>query len=311
MSNNLHKNILSTIVYYDILEYPLTSFEIWKYLISWNMEHITYNRGSGITLADVIKELEEGELKKYLDEYRGFYFLKGRKRLVKERIERNKISEKKFRIIKRAVWWLRFVPFIRMIAVTGRMAMKNADWKSDLDLFIVLKSGHIFTGRILSTGLVHILGIRRYGKKIANRICLNYFITDESLEISLKDLFSSSEYSFIVPVFGWEIFRRFQEKNMWIKKYRINYIPQERAGWKLVEDSFSSKLIREAGKLIFNAGFVENFLKKFQMNRITRDPRTHKTGSFVAANDRELVFLPEPQGPKIFSLFEERLKKIV
>jgi hypothetical protein len=311
MQTELSKNILATVVYYDILDYPLTSFEIWKYLISYNTKHIAYSKKDEITLADVIKELENDEIKKNLEEYQGFYFLKGRKELAKERKERNKISEKKFKIIKRAVWWLRFVPFIRTIAVTGRMAMKNADWKSDLDLFVVIKSGHIFTGRMLVTGLVHILGIRRYGKKIANRVCLNYFVTDESLEISLKDLFSSSEYSFIVPVFGWEVFRHFKEKNMWIKNYRINYIPQEGAGWKLVEDSFSSKLIRGAGELIFNIGFVENLFKKFQMNRITKDPRTYKTGSYVTANDRELVFLPEPQGPKIFSLFEEKLKKIV
>lgn len=317
MQNKLSKNVLATITYYDIFDYPLTSFEIWKYLISWNVEneiHLPdrqiYEDNDKIALKDIMKELGSMELKNHLDECRGFYFIKGRKELVGQRIERGKISEKKFKIIKRAAWLLRFAPFVRMISITGRMAMKNADQKSDLDFIVALEKEHIFTGRIFVTAITHILGIRRHGEKIANRICLNYFITDESLEISLKDLFSSSEYSFAIPIFGWEVFRDFQEKNSWIKNYRPNFELQEIANWKMLKDSSFSKFARKIGEILFGLIFIEHTFKKFQMNRISSDPRTHKTGSFVTANDNELIFLPKPQGPKVFLKFKEKMEKV-
>jgi len=307
--NFLAKNIIATVIYYDILNYPLTSFEIWKYLIS--SQETRKSEQKKVSLFDVIKNLENEELRQYFEEYQGFYFLRGRKKLVEQRIERNKISENKFRIIKKAVWFLRFSPFIRMIAVTGRIAMKNADKKSDLDLLIALKKNRIFIGRILATAIVHILGIRRYKNKITDRICLNYFITNKSLEISLKDLFSSSEYFFAVPVFGWETFRDFHKKNDWIRNYRPNFEPRCINSLKLIEDSNFSKFTRKAGEILIGWNFIENIFKKIQTKRIDRDPRTHKAGSFVTASNNELVFLPNPQGPEVFSIFEEKMRKMI
>lgn len=307
--NDLSKNILSTIVYYDCLDYPMTAFEVWKYLIR-NQEAGNSDQEEKNSLLDIMNCLEKDDLKKFVEEYRGFYFLKGRRDLVEKRLENNKISEEKLKIIRRVVWFLRFVPFMRMVAITGRVAMKNAEKSSDLDLLIVLKHGHIFTGRILATLLVHLLGKRRYGKKIKDRICLNYFITTKSLEISSQDLFSSSEYFFARPVFGFKVFRKFQMKNGWIKNYRPNYNVSDLAERCLVKDSFFSKKIRKVGEKIFGWEFLENMLKKWQMKRIAKDPRTHKNGSMVEAGDEALIFLPEPQGPEVFEKFQRKMEEL-
>lgn len=313
MQENLSKNILSTIVYYDCLDYPMTAFEVWKYLLTIpNFQFPITNENENSrkhSLLEIIEELEKDDLKKFTEEYRGFYFLKGQSGLVERRLENNKISEEKLKIIRKVVWFLRFVPFMRMAAITGRVAMKNAEKSSDLDLLIVLKHGRIFTGRILTTFLVHILGKRRYGKKIKDRICLNYFITTKSLEISNQDLFSSSEYFFARPVFGFKVFRKFQIKNSWIKNYRPNYSVSDLAETCLVKDGFFSKKIRKVGEKICGFKFLENILKKWQMKRIAKDPRTHQAGSMVEAGDEALIFLPEPQGPEVFEKFQEKLEE--
>src|SRR3989339_857741 len=269
MERVLSRNILSTLIYYDLLDYPLTSFEIWRYLLSRNAE-------SEVSLVDVVKELEGEEVKKYTEEYQGYYFLKGRKDLVEQRLERNKISEKKFKKILKIAKWLRLVPFVRMIAVTGTVAMKNADKKSDLDLLIVLKQGRIFIGRTLVTLLTHLLGARRYGEKITDRICLNYFITTGSLEIELKDVFSASEYAFARPVYGKEPFKKFQKANGWIKDFMPNYQVDETEGMKILGDSWVVGAVRDFGEVIFGFDFLESWLKGWQTERIARDPRTHR-----------------------------------
>jgi len=306
--NSLSQNILATIAYYDVSDYPLTVFELWKYLISDQQSVSSDQKKNKIMLVDIVSELETEDLKKRIETYRGYYFLPGRKNLVAQRIERNKISERKYRIIRRVARFLRFVPFVKMILVTGRVAMKNADKKSDLDLLICLEKGRIFTGRTLVTLVTQLLGRRRYGKKITNRICLNYFITTESLEIEMQDLFASSEYFFAVPLFGFDIFQEFQRKNSWIAKYHENYTPDSVANLKLITDSYFSKLLRGIGEKVLDFDFLEQKLKAWQTKRIGLDPRTNRPGSMIVANDDSLVFLPEPQGPKVFEKFKERME---
>ena len=50
---------------------------------------------------------------------------------------------KKVMLFSMIAWVLRFVPFVRMIGVTGGLAMKNANAKSDWDLLLVIKYGKI------------------------------------------------------------------------------------------------------------------------------------------------------------------------
>ncbi|MDR3558823.1 MAG: hypothetical protein P4L62_01180 [Candidatus Pacebacteria bacterium] len=308
MTNGLSKKILATIIYYDILDYPLTSFEVWKYLLAVNGEQESVNnKKEKMSLAEVMKELESEDLQKHTEEYRGFYFLKGRRDLVAQRLERNKISERKLKKIQQTVFWLRMAPFVRMAAVTGRVAMKNATRKSDLDLLIALKNNRIFTGRLLVTLLVHALGRRRHGSKMTDRICLNYFITDGSLEIGSHDIFSAHEYSFTVPVFGGEVFQEFQKENSWIAEHKPAFAPDVVLGIKILEDTSWVRAVREFGEKIFNSDKLEARLKKWQMDRIVADPRTYQKGSGVTAGSDALVFLPDPQGPRVYEKYRERV----
>jgi hypothetical protein len=175
---------------------------------------------------------------------------------------------------------------------------------------VVLKHGKIFTGRIIITLIVHILGKRRHDGRIADRVCLNYFITTKSLEINLKDIYSSSEYSFILPIFGFKIFRKFQMKNRWIRNYKVNYDIDEIANLKMLKDVHLIKFIRKIGERILSFDFIEKALKGWQINRISKNPKTHQPGSIIIANDESLIFLPEPQGPIIYEKFKEKLSSL-
>jgi len=97
MPSDLSKNILATLAYYDVMDYPMTAFELWKQLFRVNKsdsEKKEQNK-TAPTLLEVFDELKREKIGSLTEEYRGFYFLKGRKSLVEQRIKRNKISEKK------------------------------------------------------------------------------------------------------------------------------------------------------------------------------------------------------------------------
>lgn len=309
MFAGLAKNILSTIIYYDILDYPMTAFEVWKYL---DTSKGVGTEGDIPKLGDVVKELEDENLEKQIEQFRGFYFLSGRRELVEKRLEKNKLSERKFKIIKKVVSVLRFLPYVRMVAVTGTVAMKNAGRGSDLDLLIVLKHGRIFFGRTLVTGLVHFMGKRRYGGKISDRICLNCFLTDESLESRLKDSFSSSEYFFAVPIFGQKIFWEFQDRNDWIKNFKTNFYPQSMVNLKMLCEAGRARQVRRGLEKIFNLAVfdgLEKRLEKWQIERIVKDPRTKEAGSIIMADPEALIFFHRAHSLEMDKLFQKRLSK--
>jgi predicted nucleotidyltransferase len=309
MPDKLDKNILATIIYYNGLEYPLTAFEVWKYLIRTDY-YANDDKVIQTTLAGIIKQLHGKGLKAYIENQSGFYFFKGQNYLVKKRIENNKISAGKINKLVRIAKWLRLIPFVKMIGVTGALAMKNAKPKSDLDILIVFEYGKIWTGRTLVTLFLHAIGKRRHGTKIVDRVCLNFFVTDNSLEIITKDLFSASEYMFLFPLYGLPIYERFQIKNQWIRTMKPSYAPSELPPLKTFSDSILSKSIRTVGEKILSAEWLENWLKKVEKKRIMQNPKTHQEGSMVYADDNALIFLPKPHGPKVFEQFKENVSKL-
>jgi len=306
MSSNLSKHILATVAYYDVMDYPMTAFEIWKHLliISGEEEKEKY------LLVDVIFELEGDKLKRFIANEKGFYFLKDRQGLAEERIRRNKISEFKFKRILKKAKILRFFPFIRAVAVSGRMAMKNAQEKSDWDLFIILKEGKLWTGRAIITFLLQILGLRRNNNKTRDRFCLNHFIISGS-EVSIKDVFSSNEYAFLIPIYGFSQFLQFQKINNWVKKIKPNFF-FENNNRKRIEDSFFSKTVKIFLEKILGFSWMEIRVKKWQIEKIKKNPKTHQDGSMIIYGNEELAFWPnfKNQGPQIFSKFKERLSEI-
>lgn len=312
MEKCLSKNILSTIAYYDVLEYPMTAFEIWKYLIKSQgaKSNDQYEEDKNYSLSEVIFELEAEEVKKYICEFRGFYFLRGRENLVEKRIEKNKISNVKLKKARNIIFWLRLIPFVKMIAVAGRVGAKNSQRGSDIDMLIIFKHGKIFTGRFLSTFLIHFLGQRRHRDKIANRICFNHFVTDE-LSISVQDLYSSHNYVFVAPLYGGDFFGEFLKKNQWIKNYRPNFLSIN-DNLKVVKDSYFSKATRLFLEKIFSPNWIEEKLKIWQSKKIQKNPLTQRKGGMIICCETELAFWPdfENQGPKIFEKFQENLEKI-
>lgn len=303
----LSKNILATVAYYDGMNYPLTSFEVWSLMLKLGGRE----EERKFSLAEVIEEMEKGSVSRLIEGRNGFYFLKGRANLVEERIERNKVSDQKLRKIIRGGSFLRFIPFLEMIAVSGRVAMKNSVPKSDLDILIAFKKGHIFLGRFFTVLLLGILGERRHDDKIKDKICLNHFVSDE-FEISVKDIFSSHEYVFLIPLFNFEAYGKFMKKNEdWILRYRPNFGNEVRGSREIVDTVFS-KNFRKIGEIVFGSMWLEKFLKKIQTEKIENNPKTKTKGSVIIYSEKELAFWPEfeKHGPRIFEKFQEKLSDL-
>ena len=213
----LKKAVLSTLAYADIFDYPLKKEEIWRFLLS----DIRYQI---LDVSKGLKELPE------VSQKNNFYFLKEREHLVLLRKKRERWSRKKLKIAKQVARCLKLIPTIKMVAVTGALAMENSNENDDIDLLIITSKSRLWLTRLLAVLLVELIAKRRHpaDKEVKDKICLNMFLDEGHLEVPKKeqDLFSSHEVCQLKVL--WDkngIYQKFLKANLWSKKFLPNWKP--------------------------------------------------------------------------------------
>ena len=202
---------MASLIYHDIFDFPLTASE----LIHWSV-------GKDGILEKLITPTIETK--------KGFYFIKGKEGIIYKRILRERISERKIKIAKKAASILKIIPSIKMLAITGALSMKNASEDSDVDFLIVTKKGSLWTTRLITLVMLTILRfpMRKFGdKNQKDKLCLNMWLDEGVLvwDKEKRNIFTSHEIAQIRPLIDKdETYRKFIKKNSWIKKYWPNAI---------------------------------------------------------------------------------------
>lgn len=169
------------------------------------------------------KKISQDYLKKNFSNKGKLWTIKGREENFEKTGQKLITSKKYLLFAKKYISFLRLMPYVRGLSICNTVSFFAADQKSDIDLFIIVKKGHIWTARFFITLMLQFLGVRRHGKKIAKRLCLSFFVDEENLDLSkIKldfDPFLAFWTSAQVPIFGKKIFEKFAEKNRnWVKK---------------------------------------------------------------------------------------------
>ena len=307
----LEKSILATIVYYDTLNLPLTQMEIFKYLIKITPEQ----KLSKINLFNIITLLESKELKRFIESKNGFYFLKGREKLIKQRIKKQKITEQKWKIAKRIIWIMQSIPFLKGVIISGSIAMGNAKKESDIDVLIITSKNRIWTTRAITTLLLHLLKRRRHNNLTKDRICLNHYITEKSLNIIHRSLYNAQTYAHLIPVLELENFnlKKFYQKNKWIKNYLFFIFSEKNLIFRKSKHSLLLNFFRKSLEYILEnplGDLLEKITKIIQVFRIKRDKLTYAKGGRIVINDMELEFHPKSPEKIIIENYNKKMKEL-
>ncbi len=323
--NFLEKAILATIVYYDVLERPLTGWEVFKYLIKLsevrplkrNLSEVTTIRGRTSTpdLNKVLDVLENGsELGKYIGQKNGFYFLKGRQKIIKQRVERQIIADRKWKKARRLIRFLQLIPYIRLVAVSGSLAMNNTKEESDIDLLIISKAGRIWTCRAFTTLFIHLIGQRRHNSLTKDRFCLNHYITSHSLKIPWQSLYNAQTYAHLVLIYQEKgLYRKFQKANQWIGEYLVNYPIAEKGYLTTVKSIKFFGLIRRFREWTLDTWYgniLESLFRRIQRRKIKKEPLTYKKGGRVVFNDEQLEFHPDSPEKRILEKYNQKMGEL-
>ncbi|MDP3899719.1 MAG: hypothetical protein Q8Q23_01415 [bacterium] len=260
--DNINQAIYQTLAYFDIFEYPLTGWEVYKYL--W--------RGSlrdDVSFFAVRSALDNSEKVERKD---GFYFLKGKENLIQTRKRRQVISAQKYRRAGKIIKWLSLLPFIEMIAVSNSLAYENARAESDIDLFIITAPGHIWTARFYAALLLKLFHLRPQGSDRADKFCLNFFVSTDGLDLQKLTLTDDIYFQYwiaqLYPVY--DRARNYQDlifANGWLKK-NLSIERCISGRYRRVKNNSAMNALKSILASLNNFSFIELILQNIQEKKM-------------------------------------------
>ncbi|MDQ2693309.1 MAG: hypothetical protein M3Y68_14830 [Chloroflexota bacterium] len=206
MPDDSHKTIssaiLETVAYADIFDHPLTAPEIHRYLcgVAVPIEN----------LRDVLKNIEG------LVQIGDHFMLPGREEIIPIREKREARSQKLLPVALSYGRMLGSSPFIRMVALTGSLAVLNVSKTDDFDYMLVAAPGRVWMARAFA------LLINRFAKRFGHTICPNLIVSRNCLQWPLHDLYSARELCQMIPISGMDVYHELIQVNAWARDFLPN-----------------------------------------------------------------------------------------
>src|SRR5215216_1510958 len=177
--STVFRAVFHTLAYADIFDYPLTAAEIYHYLIA-----------TRATWEDVLQALSNP---RSFSQVGAYFTLCGREQIVETRKRRAEIAARLWHKTARYARMIAWLPYVRMVAITGSLAMNNTDEGNDVDYMIVTAPGRLWTCRALT------LLVARLAKRAGINLCPNYLVTTNALEFKERSLYVAHEVAQMIP----------------------------------------------------------------------------------------------------------------
>ena len=237
--------VFHTLAYADVFDYPLSAPEVYRYLTS-----------TSSSFEEVSQALADATVFSRVGEY---FTLRGREQIVESRKRRADVAARLWPKAARYGRIIAQLPYVRMVAITGSLAMNNTDEGKDVDYMIVTAPNHLWTCRALT------LLVARAAKLEGIKLCPNYLVTTNALEFKERSLYVAHEVAQMIPISGMEIYKEIRRINRWME----DHLPNASAAPELpqaVEQVNGSSAIQKSLEFIFSLPFA-NWLERWEMNR--------------------------------------------
>jgi hypothetical protein len=202
----IKENILETLAYFDLFDYPLSRAEIYLFL---------KNKYDFDVFEGALRTLLEGGI---IHQFDKFYTLKNDQYLVVRRNEGNQKAAELIKIAGKVGNLLIRFPYVRGIAVSGSLSKNFADDNSDIDLFIITAKNKLWIARTI----MHCFKKLTFLVNKEHLFCMNYYIDEQQLEITEKNIYTAIEIATLIPLQGDMVFDSFFAANAWTRNYLPN-----------------------------------------------------------------------------------------
>ncbi len=204
----IERAIILTVAYADVFDFPMTRREIHRYLINVQASLETVNQA-----------LDAGQhTTRLLTFQQGYFTLRGRESIVETRQRRTAIANRLWPKARFYGKLIALLPFTRMVAVTGALAVGNTDREADIDFMIVTQPGRMWLCRAMVILLVRLAALR------SDTICPNLFVSEKAMIYDRRDLYTAHEMVQMSPLAGHKIYQSMMSLNTWT----LDYLPNTR-----------------------------------------------------------------------------------
>lgn len=187
--------------YHDLFDYPLTEEELYKWASARKERH---------SKLLVIRK-------------QGYYLLKGREKIIARRRANEIASKEKLQIAGKAANILSKIPTVKMVAISGALAMVNASESADIDLLIITATDTLWSTRPLVYLLLKLnsFSIRQpKDPDEKDKLCLNLWMDETNLKIVEKNIYTAHELVQLVPLVDKDgTYEKLMRENNWVKDY--------------------------------------------------------------------------------------------
>lgn len=188
----------------------------------------------------------------------------------------SEIYNSKLKTAKHAVFFLSFIPTIKLVAISGSTAAGRPKASSDIDLFVICASNTVWITRFFCVCILFTAGIKRLRgtHKVTNKICLNMFLDINNINILSKNIYTARETMQIIPLLNRKhSYERFISSNKWATKVFPNSVLKMpiNLGYKtpaLIIEKFISRIIFPFSWIFFAFQYF------YMRNRITKETVT-------------------------------------
>lgn len=264
--------ILQSVLYFDLFDYPLTAKEIHRYLgIQTSYQIVEHVLNTSRLVSD------------YLQVTNGYYTFLGRSHLVEKRLHYSEIARDSWSRFHKMFWIIKTIPYIRMVALTGTLAMNIATKHSDIDLFIVTEHNKVWTTR------ASIILLAYLSNCFAIKLCPNYLISEDNLVFRDRNLYVAHEIAQMIPVLGMPVYNKLRKSNDWTIQYLPNADspPESPVNFQHPEkSSLSISMARGSLEKLLRRNFgnkLENWESSRKINKLNQ----------LCTNTNEPLFTPD------------------
>ncbi len=202
--------IRTTLAYADLFQYPMTSAEIHRYLVAHETSH-----------SQLTQWLAEAVVQRTICQIGDYFMLPERASFVEIRQARALKSAELWRPAKKYGAQIARLPFVRMVGVTGSLAVNNVTDSADIDYFIITSNDRLWLCRMIVIGLVRLVA------RTGIELCPNYFLAERALALTDHNIYIAREIAQMVPLHGFVYYQRMMAVNAWIRDYLPNARPHD------------------------------------------------------------------------------------
>ncbi len=294
---NIRKDILATLAYFDMFDYPLKKNEIFIFL-----GHCNDYREFEQALTNLLKDSAVYKMAE-------FYSLQNDFKLAIRRFRGNEKAIFMLKKAEKAAAIISAFPFVRGVAVSGSLSKYFADEQSDIDFFIITKANRLWIARTF----LHIFKKLTFIVRKQSYFCMNYFVDEKDPAIMEKNIYTAMEVATVLPLRDNGTFEQFFKANSWASVFFPNkflHTPTvKKTGKSWVKSLIEKSLNNRFGDSMDN--FLMNQTAK-SWNAKTQSNKTDNKGMLMSMHVGRHFSKPNPEvfQKKILQSYEDSLSEI-